>query len=185
MLRRLGFAPLAAALALAGLGCGEDLGYQLPVHPTSGKVAWKGEPVKGAFVRFHPVDPRSVQPPPGEQGPPIALTTATEADGTFVMSSYYADDGVPAGDYVVTVTPAGAAIEAAAPGEEDAGPHPDDLAPAERKNAAWPTFARLYRDPATSPLKAAVKPGGENRFTFDLSAVDPRPGRSRAAADVN
>ncbi|AMV40774.1 carboxypeptidase-like regulatory domain-containing protein [Planctomyces sp. SH-PL62] len=186
MSRRILLLAAPIAVALAASGCGDDLGYRFPVHPASGRVVWNGEPVKGALVRFHPVDPQALQPPRGQEGPPLALTTDTDADGAFVMSSYYADDGVPAGDYIVTVTPidqfAAPPATGATEGFEDSGPHPDDLAPsARRKPVAKPTFAKLYRDPAASPLKATVKPGGENRFTFELDADDARDGRALAA----
>jgi len=186
MLRRLILAPAAIAVALAATGCGDDLGYRFPVHPASGRVSWKGGPVKGALVRFHPVDPRALQPPKGQEGPPVSLTTETGDDGTFVMSTYFADDGVPAGDYVVTVTPlreaAGAAPEAdPAVAPEDAGPHPDDLSPAQRrKPAAKPTFSKAYRDPSASPLRATVGPDGANDFTFDLDAAETKTARASA-----
>jgi hypothetical protein len=188
MFRRLLRASAPIAVALAAFGCGDDLGYQFPVHPASGQVSWKGGPVKGAMVRFHPVDPQALQPPKGEEGPPVALATETEADGSFTMSTYFADDGVPAGEYVVTVTPLREVGDGAADPEvdptvpqEDTEVHPDDLAPAARRKAApKPTFAKLYRDPAASPLRATVKPGEENRFTFELDAPEGKPTRSVA-----
>ena len=185
MIRRLASAlALLAAPALAGCG-GDGLGYRHVVHPASGKVTWKGRPVKGAIVRFNPVDPGTVRIPPGEEGPEVGLAAQTGDDGSFVMSAYYSGDGAPAGDYVVTVAPTGSAPADAdaMPGDED-GPHPDDLSPAERKKAAKPTFARLYASPATSPLKASVKPGAANEFTFDLDAVDSRISRSRPASSI-
>ncbi len=194
MFRRLlrASAPIAVALAVAG--CGDDVGYQFPVHPSSGQVSWKGEPVKGALVRFHPVDPQALQPPKGEEGPPVALATETGADGSFTMSTYYADDGVPAGEYVVTVTPlrevgdgtaADPDVDPTVP-VEDTEVHPDDLARAGRRKAApKPTFAKLYRDPAASPLRASVKPGEPNRFTFDLDAPEGKPARAVASRSAD
>lgn len=186
MIRRLASAlALLAAPALAG--CGNDLGFRHPVHPAAGKITWKGEPVKGAMVRFNPVDPRTIEVPAGEEGPELGLATQTGDDGTFVMSAYYADDGAPAGDYVVTVT---STSPAAIPSDPDALPgdeevHPDDLSPAQRKKAARPTFARLYSNAATSPLKATVKPGEPNQFTFELDAVDSKSSRGRIASSVD
>ncbi|WP_165246903.1 hypothetical protein [Paludisphaera soli] len=189
MFRRILHASAPIAVALAVVGCGEDLGYQFPVHPASGQVSWKGSPVRGAMVRFHPVDPSALQPPKGEEALPLALATETEADGSFTMSTYFADDGVPAGEYVVTVTPLreGAAAADAGPDVDPTVPveetevHPDDLPPGTRRKAApKPTFAKLYRDPAASPLRATVKPGGENRFTFELDAPEGKAARAVA-----
>lgn len=185
--RLLTLVPFALAASLAGCG-GEDLGHMLPVHPTSGKVTWKGEPVRDAFVRFHPVDPQTIALPPGETGPAIVLTTATEADGRFVMSSYYADDGVPAGEYVVTVAarPSPGEVDESGNAEErPAGEGDSESTASSPKKPAKPTFARLYADPAASPLKATVKPGEANQFTFELDAVDAKAARPKAARAVD
>ncbi|WP_165069887.1 carboxypeptidase regulatory-like domain-containing protein [Paludisphaera rhizosphaerae] len=176
---------LASTLALAFAGCGGgdvDLGYRLPVQPTSGTLTWKGGPVKGALVRFHPVDPQAVRAPADEQLAEPSLTTETDADGRFIMSSYLADDGVPAGDYVVTVAPS--ALEAIQPIDATVAPAetPEDVAPAKGRKPAAPSFSKVYRDAATSPLKASVKEGTDNTFIFDLDAVDAKPARSRTVA---
>lgn len=180
MLRR--FA-LLLLVAPAFAGCGEDLGYMLPVHPTAGKIASKGQPVKNAIVRFHPVDPKSVEIPAGKKGPIIVLTTSTNADGEFVMSTYYTGDGIPAGTYTVTVAPRIVTGNADAPAAssitDDATSPPvgedtsrEDLTPAERfKKPAKPALATIYSDPTTSPLKATVKPGEKNDLSFELDAA--------------
>ena len=174
---------LGLLFALVGCGGGDvDLGYRLPVHPTSGKLTWKGAPVKGALVRFHPVDPQAFRTPAGERLAEPSLTTETDADGQFIMSSYIADDGVPAGDYVVTVAPS--ALEAIKPSDETVAPAetPEDVAPAKARKSAAPSFSKIYRDAATSPLKANVKEGADNKFSFDLDAADANPPRSRTVA---
>jgi hypothetical protein len=173
---------LLLLIAPAFAGCGEDLGYMLPVHPTAGKIASKGRPVKNAIVRFHPVDPKSVELPAGKKGPIIVLTTSTNADGEFVMSTYYTGDGIPAGTYTVTVAPrivTGNADAAPAPSADASSSPPvgedtsrEDLTPAERiKKPAKPALATIYSDPATSPLKATVKPGEKNDLSFELDAA--------------
>jgi hypothetical protein len=107
-------------------------------------------------VRFHPTDPATVKIPDGKEGMPVVLTTETEEDGKFALSTYLADDGVPAGDYSVTVavSPAGSDLE-----------NSDGQPEKARRLAAAP--ARTYRDPSTTPLKAVVRPG-ENHFQFEL-----------------
>jgi hypothetical protein len=148
---------LIAAFALAVPACGGDAeGYRFAVHPADGKVVRNGEPVPGAIVRLHPVDPAAVKIPDGREGPPIMLTTETDDSGQFVFSTYLADDGVPAGDYVVTVTPARAF---------------EDVENSDGRRGAAPRREsgqdKIYRDPATTPLRATVKPG-ENHYVFEL-----------------
>ena len=193
-LRRLVLASLAVAPAVLGLGCGEDLGYLLPVHPAAGKVVRKGEPVKNALVRFHPVKPETLQPPPGQEGPRPSLSTDTDPAGAFVMSSYYEADGVPAGDYIVTVVPLGEEADAA-PDLDPTRPTgesenvTDDLSPAQIRAArakakSKPRLPLLYADPASSPLKATVAPGAANVFTFELDQDDARNARATASTST-
>lgn len=134
-------------------GCGESAGYRFAVQPTSGEVVYKGKPVAKAIVRFHPTDPKVVTPPEGQEGPPVMLTCETDEQGKFVMSTYVADDGIPAGDYVVTV------VMGLADADIEGG---DGKTSARDKEAG-----KIYREKSTTPLKATVKPG-ENRFTFQM-----------------
>ena len=148
---------LLAAVALLIPACGEsDDDFRFPVHPAGGTVFHQGKPVPGAVVRFHPTDPATVNIPDGKEGMPVLLTTETSEDGSFALSTYLADDGVPAGDYAVTV----------AFGRVDRDlENADDEPGKPRRPIAGP--GRIYRDPSTTPLKATVKPG-ENHFKFEL-----------------
>jgi hypothetical protein len=78
-----------------------------------------------------------------------AADALVEADGSFAPTTYKAFDGTPAGQYAVTVS-----------WREGGGPNrlPD-----------------RYASPTTSGLRAQVKPGGPNEFSFDLTRV-ARPG---------
>lgn len=82
----LGLAPLA------GWGCSDD--GRVKVYPVSGKVTVQGEVPDGALVVFNPA-----QPIAGDLHP----SAKVGADGTFKLTTYEADDGAPAGDYLVTV----------------------------------------------------------------------------------
>jgi hypothetical protein len=153
-----GWPALALSWALLATGCGDqDAPYQFEVHPVSGTVKHQGKPLGGAIVRFHPKDPALVTVPEGREGPPVMLTTTTNPDGTFTMSTYLADDGIPAGDYNVTVV---IGPEGESSVENGDGPlrTPTRSVPGKR-----------YRDPATSPLTARVKPGEVNRFAFEVN----------------
>src|SRR5690349_3980040 len=93
-----------AAVALTVGACRDDSkDYRFPVYPTEGKVVHKGQPVTRAIVRFHPTDPSALKFPEGKEGPTVMLTTETDQQGEFKASTYLADDGLPAGDYKVTV----------------------------------------------------------------------------------
>jgi hypothetical protein len=156
MSRRLA-APAVLALLLAA-GCGRRATeYRFDVHPASGTVQYGGKPLPGAIVRFHPKDPAKVTVPAGQEGPPVMLTTETNPDGTFAMSTYVADDGIPAGDYTVTVA---LGLKEEPSVEDGDGPQRP------QRKAAGPD--RRYRSPETSPLTATVKPGEANRFAFEL-----------------
>ena len=64
-------------------------------YPASGSVVFKGKPVDSAEVTLFPVDskiPETVLPR-GKSGP----------DGKFVLWTFKAGDGAPAGKYKVTV----------------------------------------------------------------------------------
>src|SRR4051812_38499322 len=99
MLRRFSLSLTLLAAAMTLTGCGSNDGYRFPVYPTAGTVMYKGQPLKKAFVRFHPTDPAALKIPDGQKGLPLSLTTETEKDGAFALSTYLAGDGIPAGDY--------------------------------------------------------------------------------------
>jgi len=118
------------------LGCG-SAGY----HPVTGKATYKGEPMVGAQLFFHPVGDKSPQAiRPGAQ---------VQADGSYELKSM-GQRGAPAGEYRVTVFWSGPKKEGTKkPGlgggaEEGGGP-----------NFIKPP----YTDPDQSPLTATVRPG--------------------------
>ncbi len=112
-----------------------------PTYPVRGQVLCDGCAVAGACVVFHYVTP--------ESGKLVRAGDAvTEGDGSFVLSTYTAGDGGPAGEYKVTV------FHSKIPFEADTAP------------AASP-LPEKYRNPETSGLTATVK-SGKNVFTFEL-----------------
>ena len=153
-----GWLALALSWAVLGAGCSRaPKEFRFAVQPVSGTVTLQGKPLSGAIVRFHASDPSKVTVPEGKEGPPVLLTTETNADGHFSMSTYLADDGVPAGDYTVTV----------AVGLSEGTSVEDGDGPTARASKRPKPDAR-FRDPSTSPLKVSVQPGQANTFTFDL-----------------
>jgi hypothetical protein len=146
-----------AAVALVISACGDDSkNYRFEVHPTDGKVVYKGQPVPKAIVRFHPTDPSALKLPEGKEGPTVTLTTETDQQGEFKASTYLANDGLPAGDYKVTV----------ASGLPEVDIENADDGKTKGSKAA-PASLSKYRDPATTTLKASVKPG-ENHLVLEL-----------------
>ncbi len=113
-----------------------------PVLPATVKVLYKSKPVANAVVVFHTYIAKTEK---------YARTAdaMTEADGSSAMSTYTAFDGVPEGEYTVTIT-------WQEPRFDEAGkPTPNKL-PAK------------YARTADSPLKATIKAGEKNNLTFEL-----------------
>src|SRR5207249_8533874 len=83
----------SALVALSVVGCGSD--GRKPVYPAKGQVLVTGKPAQYAQVALHPLNPadKDAPHPTANVGP----------DGTFVLTTYQAQDGAPAGEYAVTV----------------------------------------------------------------------------------
>ena len=128
-----------AGLALICLtGCGKS---QSQVH---GKVLYEdtGEPVTelaGFEVMFT-----------SEQLHTTARGTI-KPDGSFQLGTQKENDGVPPGEYVVTLT--------------------QPFRQPERPYVGDPVVEREYEDPSTSDLRAEVK-SGKNEFVFKLRRID-------------
>ena len=92
--------PTFLALTLAALisGCGPSASPtdRLIVSPLIGSVDYRGNPAGGARVTLHPI-----------AGPPAAAglrpTATADADGQLRFTSYVLGDGVPPGEYDVSV----------------------------------------------------------------------------------
>lgn len=157
---------LGLAAILPGCGSGE---FHHRVVPAGGTVVSKGKPVADAIVTFHPADPEMIALPEGETGPEIARpTTRTDADGRFALSTYYADDGAPPGDYTVTVVWAPKTLAVSVSGDEEDTDAEPDLPPNRASTASTDKLGGRYADPATSTLKATIAPGEPNQFEFSV-----------------
>lgn len=166
MLRRWMIAGLIALAPLALSGCGGKEGFRFDVVPVDGQLLRGGKPVAGAFVRFHAADPSQVTVPAGEEGLTVMLTAETDEQGRFVMSTYEADDGVPAGDYAVTVSKPAVSGTGPAEGiEEGSVENSDGKRPPDVVDPS--AIPAMYRDPATTPFKATVGTG-ENHVVLEM-----------------
>lgn len=109
---------------------GVPTGTQKATTPVKGVVFLDGCPLPEARIVFHDLaDPKK---------PARRADSVADVDATFVMSTYTAFDGVPPGDYVVTVT----------------APSPSKV-------------PERYTKALTSDLKVTVKKG-VNEFTLEL-----------------
>jgi len=86
---------LVLALGLLLTGCGRSGPPRVATHQAKGSATWQGRPLAGAFVALHPKN----QIEPGAPTP----TATVQPDGTFALTTYDAGDGVPEGEYVVTL----------------------------------------------------------------------------------
>jgi hypothetical protein len=114
--------------------------YRKPTHPVRGTVTFQGQPVPQAYVVLQSADPKEPRR--------VRADAFTQADGSFILSTYTANDGVPAGEYTVTIVQRKPLYDAAGK------PGPNQLPP-------------RYANPETSGLKATIK-SGPNELNFNL-----------------
>src|SRR5262245_31329915 len=109
---------LLAVLSLWAAGCGG----KKAVVPVEGRVLYKGQaPAAGALVVFHPVGGQAA---PGAARP----TAAVKEDGSFRPTTYEPEDGLPEGEYHVTIIwPE--AVKPSALGDREARAMPKDRLP--------------------------------------------------------
>jgi len=144
----IGVVLLAVALAVAG--CGQD--SEIHTVPVSGKVTYKGQPIKGATVSFIP---------DGDARPATAISGP---GGTYRLMTLDTPGATP-GLYTVVVRKNDLPLESTKPvSMEDAvklnsrpPPPPKELLPAK------------YADSARSPLKFEVKAGQTNAIDLQLA----------------
>lgn len=113
-----------------------------PIFPIKGRVSFQSKATPGAMVVFHPLHAADRYPtkPHARVG----------NDGTFTLSTYEANDGGPAGEYVVTVT----WRKRPSDDEEEDGPN---------------LLPERYAQPATSPLRVVIHERQNLLEPFDLT----------------
>jgi hypothetical protein len=118
-----------------------------PTHPVRGVVYLDGAPAAGATVGFHTKDPAAAK------GYRYIGDGLVEGDGSFVASAYGPFDGLPAGEYAVTV---------AFDGRFGVGGDRRGQVPA------------AYTRADTTPLTATVK-AGKNELTLEVKTGGGEP----------
>jgi len=116
--------------------------------PAEGVVTYKGQGVEDASVTFAPTDRNGT-----------AAYALTDAEGKFALNTFGEKDGAAAGDYSVTVTKK----------HVDTTPNPKDANGPPLKSVEKSLIPNRYASSGTSQLKASVKDGGENKFSFELT----------------
>lgn len=155
-------AAISALLTLAVCGCSgrmNDKWRQMlpPTYPAHGTVTYKGKPLEGATVAFHPRD--------GVTASRRAAAGLTDSTGRFTLTTVKPRDGAVAGAFLVTVTKTAAVVPppVAAPPEGSGSIPlvPDPL-------LVKPLIPERYFSPETSGFSAEIKPTGRNEFSFSL-----------------
>lgn len=116
-----------------------------PTHPVTGVVYIDGAPAANATVSFYLKDAGA------KKGPRFTGDGLIEGDGSFRVSSYTAYDGLPAGEYLVTVSYDGRYARV--------------LEKTDRKDS----IPAAYRSAATTPLTAVIK-AGKNDLTLEVKS---------------
>ncbi len=132
--------PLFVLGVLVLSSCGSREGRK-PVFPVKGQVFHKGKAAVGAVLVFHPktaADPAGPRP-----------HARVGADGAFTLTTYQAQDGAPAGDYVVTIDWRQGAAHGKAPG-------------------GWSPLPTEYSSPDASPLRATIREGSNDLPPFAI-----------------
>jgi len=135
---------LLALLGVVGCRKSDD---RKPAFAVSGTAIYKGEPMAGAMISFHPhgdTDPRALR----------AQATA-DREGRFQMTTYATGDGVPAGEYAVTIY---------WPAKRTKGKVADPTA--EEEDMPPDRLNKVYTVPATTKLRATVR---EQPNTIDFN----------------
>lgn len=86
---------VAIVVLLVLTGCGGSGPPRSATNPTTGSITYQGQPIGGAFLALHPKAGAAADVP--------TATAVVQPNGTFAVTTYDTGDGVPEGDYVVTV----------------------------------------------------------------------------------
>ena len=134
---------------VAGCSRSEFKNLKQPTFPVTGEVRLDGKPLAGATLVFKPVDASKFKWREQPQA-------TTDAEGSFVVFTYNAGDGAPAGDYRVGIAVLGASD--------------DEGADQVRRDPAAARLPGRYGDAATSGLTAKVDAKATTLPPFELSS---------------
>lgn len=141
----LSFGVAALAMGCGGGGSTEQVTMEKkPTVSAGGQVTYQGKPVKDAAVNFISIDGKT------------RSSGKTDAAGTFILSTFGAQDGAPPGKYKVIVAVSG--VQEIEPGV---------LAPEPAGGFKSPIPTK-YANPATTDLLADVPEAGSTSIMIEL-----------------
>jgi len=126
-------------MLFAACSSGPKGGPRVVVIPAQGKILVDGEPAADAIVVFHPSTPHTIP----EGGTAVWSQANVDVDGNFSVSTYETGDGLPVGEYTISVT-----------WHERSGMSMRNFGGPDRLNGK-------YADPKTTGLTLTVAEGGE------------------------
>lgn len=122
-------------------GCSSS-GGSATCYPLKGTVLYQKQPLEEAQITLHPVS-GTITPLP---------TAITNKDGSFVVTTWSADDGAPEGDYTVTVTWKQLVLQ----GEE-------------KTRSGKNLLPAIYSDPKRTPLKCKIQAGENQPLKLEIT----------------
>jgi hypothetical protein len=129
--------------------------------PVSGKVTYKGQPVKDATVTFQ------------NESSPRAATGFTDANGEFVLSTIDSNDGAMPGEHKIAIAARQPSTGATGAPNPSAGPEQMQAYMEAMKNVGKVKIENAlpakYADAKTSGLVRQVVEGEANNFNIDLT----------------
>ncbi|MEZ6064555.1 MAG: carboxypeptidase-like regulatory domain-containing protein [Planctomycetaceae bacterium] len=138
-------------------GCGSSSGKPADdVYPVTGRLTLGGKPVEGADLTFF------------NSAENRTAFGRTDADGNYQLTTFTANDGAVAGEYVVTIMKGLPAPTVETPDVESAAYVPPGMHQSTDPTPPKNSFPAMYADQASSGLKATVKSEGENVVNFEL-----------------
>lgn len=137
---------LVCALCLSA--CRNERSGEIPLFPAAGVVTWSGEPLGGAILHFHLLTELT-----GPDDEPVPVPGAnSQEDGSFAVSTYRPGDGLPEGDYLVTVS------------------CEDRNATRAKTDDDYPELLPArYQDPAAAGLSISIAAGANELPAFELT----------------
>lgn len=137
----------ASILCLSVMGCG---GAADAPQPVSGKVTVKGGgPLKKGTIRFNGTSGKKI----------VSGVGMIDANGAYQLSSLGTNDGVPIGEYTITLG-----------GTEEGGGYDKPDEPVKK------VIADKYGSDSTTDIKKSVK-AGRNTIDIELDGPDAAPAK--------
>lgn len=146
---------------LPGCSCsqGVEANPRKPVFPVTGELFYNGAPAKHVMVLLQPVD-EAAKAEVWPQGFPRADVAP---DGKFAVGTYEAQDGAPAGEYLILVVPTDGALtepQQRVAGDAPRATIPGKSGPGARYSSAENPAGRCVVEPKENKLPRISLAGG-------------------------